>query len=66
VIIYAGATILGGDTVIGRGCIITGNVFLTYSVPPNNRVTAEQPKLQFRERRTAAGRKQDLVLDYQI
>ena len=26
VIIYAGATILGGDTVIGRGSVIGGNV----------------------------------------
>jgi hypothetical protein len=37
-IIYAGATILGGDTVIGDGCIIGGNVWLTHSVPPGNRV----------------------------
>jgi len=34
VIIYAGATILGGDTVVGRGCVIGGNVWLTKSVPP--------------------------------
>ena len=32
VVIYAGATILGGDTVIGDGCIIGGNVWLTHSV----------------------------------
>jgi serine O-acetyltransferase len=36
VIIYAGATILGGDTTIGSGSIIGGNVWLTYSVPPNS------------------------------
>ncbi|MGI6206957.1 MAG: serine O-acetyltransferase EpsC [Anaerolineae bacterium] len=34
VIIYSGATILGGDTVIGRGSIIGGNVWLVESVPP--------------------------------
>ncbi len=39
VVIYAGATILGGDTVIGRGSVIHGNVFLTRSVPPNTTVT---------------------------
>jgi serine O-acetyltransferase len=36
VIIYSGATILGGETVIGKGSIIGGNVWLTYSVPPNS------------------------------
>ena len=36
VIIYANATILGGDTVIGRGAIIGGNSFITYSVPPGH------------------------------
>lgn len=33
VVIYAGATILGGNTTIGKGSIIGGNVWLTYSVP---------------------------------
>ncbi|RYY40147.1 MAG: serine acetyltransferase [Chitinophagaceae bacterium] len=36
VVIYAGATILGGDTLVGDGSIIGGNVWLTYSVPPNS------------------------------
>jgi serine O-acetyltransferase len=38
VVIYANATILGGETVIGRGSIIGGNVWLTSSVPPNSTV----------------------------
>ncbi|MCC8190717.1 MAG: serine O-acetyltransferase [Planctomycetes bacterium] len=38
VIIYAGATILGGDTVIGQGSTIGGSVWLTESVPPGSRV----------------------------
>jgi serine O-acetyltransferase len=33
VIIYANATILGGDTVIGRGAVIGGNSWITESVP---------------------------------
>ncbi len=33
VVIYANATILGGDTVIGDGCVIGGNTWLTASVP---------------------------------
>lgn len=32
-IIYAGATILGGNTVIGDGCVIGGNVWITHSIP---------------------------------
>ena len=36
VIIYANATILGGDTVIGKGSIIGGNTWITKSVPPNS------------------------------
>jgi len=38
VVIYAGASILGGDTVIGEGSIIGGNVWLTRSVPPNTKI----------------------------
>ncbi len=36
VIIYSGASILGGGTVVGHDSIIGGNVFLTYSVPANS------------------------------
>lgn len=38
VILYAGATILGGDTTVGHNCVIGGNVWLTKSVPPNSTV----------------------------
>jgi serine O-acetyltransferase len=36
VVVYANATILGGDTVVGDGSIIGGNVWLTSSVPPRS------------------------------
>lgn len=39
VVIYANATILGGDTIIGTGSVIGGNVWLTHSVPPGSVVT---------------------------
>jgi serine O-acetyltransferase len=45
VVIYAGATILGGNTTIGRGCVIGGNVWLTRSVPPYTRVVISEPEL---------------------
>ncbi len=43
VIIYAGATILGGDTRIGHDSVIGGNVWLTQSVPPYSTVFNAQP-----------------------
>ena len=43
VVIYAGATILGGDTTIGRGSEIGGSVWLISSVPPNSRVYNRPP-----------------------
>lgn len=42
VTIYAEATILG-DITIGKGSVIGGNVWLTYSVPSNSKVTNVQP-----------------------
>lgn len=39
VTVYAGASILGGDTVIGAGSRIGGNVWLTRSVPPGSLVS---------------------------
>ncbi len=47
VIIYANATILGGETVVGARSIIGGNVWLTESVGPDTRVMLEQPKLVY-------------------
>lgn len=49
VVIYANATILGGDTVIGSGSTIGGNVFLMESVPPNSFVGSEHPKLRIKQ-----------------
>jgi len=48
VIIYSGATILGGDTIIGEGSVIGGNVWLTTSVPPYSKVTIEEPKTRIK------------------
>jgi serine O-acetyltransferase len=49
VVIYANATILGGDTVIGAGSVIGATVSLSRSVPPNTIVTVEKPSLRFRD-----------------
>ncbi|MDD3587750.1 MAG: serine acetyltransferase [Thermoguttaceae bacterium] len=49
VIIYANATILGGNTVIGRGSVIGSSVWLIESVAPGTKVTIETPHLVVRE-----------------
>ena len=38
VTVYAGASIHGGETVIGKGSVIGGNVWLTKSVPPGSKI----------------------------
>lgn len=49
VVIYANATILGGDTVIGANSVIGASVWMTKSVPPNTIVTIETPSLRLRD-----------------
>lgn len=49
VVIYANATILGGDTIIGQDAVIGASVSLMKSVLPNTIVTIEKPSLRFRE-----------------
>jgi serine O-acetyltransferase len=44
VTIYAGAVILGGDTVIGDDCVIAGGVLVLQSVPPGHVV--QQPRAE--------------------
>jgi serine O-acetyltransferase len=42
VIIYANSTILGGNTVIGKGSVIGGNTWITKSVPPGSIIYKQQ------------------------
>ena len=50
VTIYANATILGGDTVIGKGVIVSGNTFVTESITADSLVAQDKPKLRVRDR----------------
>jgi len=50
VVIYANATILGGDTVIGHHSVIGSNVWLVESVAPYTVVTMEKPRLRFKSK----------------
>ena len=38
VVVYAGATILGGETIVGEGSVVGGNVWLTKSIPAKSTV----------------------------
>ncbi len=51
VVIYAGATILGGDVTIGHDSVIGGNVWLVHSVPPYTTVYNAAPKPILRPKR---------------
>ena len=48
VVVYANATILGGDTVIGRRAVIGSSVWLTHSVAPDTIVSLEKPSLRIK------------------
>lgn len=48
VVVYANATILGGQTVIGHDSVIGSSVWITRSVSPKTTVTLEKPQLRVR------------------
>lgn len=50
VIVYANSTILGGDTIIGAGTTVAGNVFLMESTPPSSLVTRSDSGVNIRTR----------------
>ena len=60
VVIYSGATILGGETQIGNDCIIGGSVWLTHSVPAGTMVLS---KIAVTDTTLTKERKTEPVLD---
>jgi serine O-acetyltransferase len=48
VVIYANATVLGGNTIVGHDSVIGSSVWLTRSVEPHSTVTLEVPRLRIR------------------
>jgi serine O-acetyltransferase len=61
VTVYSGASILGGETVIGRGATIGSNVFITKSVPDGTKVSVKHLELLFKD-----GSPQEMVPDWVI
>lgn len=59
VIIYAGATILGGKTKIGHDSVLGSNIWLTHSVVPHSRVFHTQPS-------PSISSSQSVKLEYEI
>ena len=64
VTIYAGATVLGGETIIGKGSTILGNVFIYESVAPHHVIGNEPNKLRVRDRSKKSKNKE--IGDFQI
>lgn len=48
VVIYANATVLGGNTIVGHDSVIGSSVWLTESVAPFTTVTMKKPQLRIR------------------
>ena len=47
VVIFAGATVLGGDTIIGKGAKIGGSCWITKSIPERTTVMLNDPKMSY-------------------
>ena len=50
VVIYAGSTLLGGETEVGDNVVIGGNAFLTSSVPADTTVLIKKPEMVLRDK----------------
>jgi len=46
VVVYANATVLGGRTTLGKGCVIGASTWITKSVAPGERVILLKPKMK--------------------
>ena len=65
--IYANATILGGETTIGHHSVIGSSAWITRSITPYTTVTIESPKLRYRSPAEGGPNATDLLgLNYQI
>jgi len=61
VVVYANATILGGETVVGHHAVVGSSVWLTHSVEPYTVVLMEKPSLRMKGPETS-----EWVPNYQI
>lgn len=54
VVIYANATVLGGETIVGHDSVIGSSVWLTKSVEAHSTIVIEKPKLRVRSDEAAS------------
>jgi serine O-acetyltransferase len=66
VVVYANATILGGNTIIGHHAVVGSSVWLTESVAPYTVVLLEKPSLRYKGPQDRKPPTEDNVLNYQI
>ena len=66
VVIYANATVLGGETVIGHDAVIGSSVWLTHSVTPHTTVTMERPTLRIRSEQNPEWGQEATQVNYEI
>lgn len=63
VVLYSGATILGGNTAIGDNAVVGGNVWITSSIPADTQVALIPPQLAYKG---INGKKEHYLEDYTI
>lgn len=63
VTIYSGASILGGDTFIGKDAVIGGNAFITRSVPDGAKVSVKNQELMYNYKISKPIEKHDISED---
>ena len=66
VVIYANATILGGNTVIGHHSVVGSSAWITESIDPYTTVAIEKPRLRYRGATSRSNADDFTALDYQI
>jgi serine O-acetyltransferase len=66
VVVYANATVLGGQTVVGHDSVIGSSVWLTNSVEPFTTVIMEKPKLRIRNQLGQPVHDLEPSVDFQI
>ncbi len=62
VIIYANSTVLGGDTVVGKGSVIGGSCWITTSIPPGSKIIVAKPYMM----QTVSGETMDYIPNWDI
>ena len=70
VTMYSGASILGGETIVGKGVVVGGNAFITTSIPEGAKVSVKSQELTYNYDSSRPVERKDIELDsawfYQI